>query len=245
MRKEENSIILEPGDKLYRYDLGDNLPTEWSTDYSSPEYISPKYGRKNVIGAFFFFDDKQVTKKTLAQAIFNQKQKCKEYDCGTITHCEINSDIKLLDLSTGLYKCSNMISILCDLGIDVVSGKFYNYQKESSHSYLKDIVVKLYDKDKLTAQKAANKIDEFFLYSPPLLGQSLTDFGNGQHFKDMLENMYFEGYAFWENPISDTFCLFYSDKISNPIHEEIYIESDSELKEYLAIVEKNAKKGKQ
>ena len=38
MRKEENSIILEPGDLLYRYDLGEKLDAEWLTDYSSPEY---------------------------------------------------------------------------------------------------------------------------------------------------------------------------------------------------------------
>lgn len=38
MRKEENSIILEPGDLLYRYDLGEKLDAEWLTDYSEKKY---------------------------------------------------------------------------------------------------------------------------------------------------------------------------------------------------------------
>ena len=40
-------LSLELGDLLYRYDLGDNLPDNWSTDYYSPEHITPQYGRKN------------------------------------------------------------------------------------------------------------------------------------------------------------------------------------------------------
>lgn len=244
MRKEENSIILEPNDKLYRYNLGINLPSEWSIGYSSPEYFSPKYGRKNAIGAFFFFDDRQVAKQTLAQAIYNQSEKGNNYTCGTITHCEINNEIRLLDLSTGLCKCSNIISVLCDLGIDVVSDKFYNYQKDLPHSCLQDVIGELFSEDKLTAMKAANEINQFFLNCPPLLGQSLTDFSNGLEFKNILNNIGFEGYAFWENLICDTYCLFNSEKIGNPIHEEVSVESDTELKELIALVKENAEKGK-
>lgn len=38
MRTEENCVILEGGDNLFRYNLGRELPTEWSIDYSNPEY---------------------------------------------------------------------------------------------------------------------------------------------------------------------------------------------------------------
>lgn len=40
MRTEENCVILEGGDNLFRYNLGRELPTEWSIDYSNPEYTS-------------------------------------------------------------------------------------------------------------------------------------------------------------------------------------------------------------
>ena len=53
MRKEENCIILELGDQLYRYDLGDHLPDNWSTDYYNPEYITPQYGRKKCDRSLF------------------------------------------------------------------------------------------------------------------------------------------------------------------------------------------------
>lgn len=42
MRKEKNSIILEPGDRLCRYDLGTDLSVDWSTEYENPEYIGNK-----------------------------------------------------------------------------------------------------------------------------------------------------------------------------------------------------------
>lgn len=74
MRKEENSIILEPGDLLYRYDLGEKLDAEWLTDYSSPEYSFSEYGPKNKIGLFFFYNDISAAKNTLAQAVYNQKR---------------------------------------------------------------------------------------------------------------------------------------------------------------------------
>lgn len=38
---------------------------------------------------------------------------------------------------------------------------------------------------------------------------------------------------FFENPESNTYCIFNSDKISDPIHEEVYIDTDDELKEFL------------
>ena len=43
MRTEENCVILEGGDNLFRYNLGRELPTEWSIDYSNPEYTSTEF----------------------------------------------------------------------------------------------------------------------------------------------------------------------------------------------------------
>ena len=101
MRKEKNSIILEPGDRLCRYDLGTDLSVDWSTEYENPEYIGCEFGKKNAIGAFFFYDKKTTAKKTLAQAIYNQNKKGNIYNSGTITYCEVVNELNLLDLDSG------------------------------------------------------------------------------------------------------------------------------------------------
>lgn len=88
---------------------------------------------------------------------------------------------------------------------------------------------------------AADEINKFFFYNAPYLGQSLTDYENGILFKSILEEKNYEGYVFFENPESNTYCIFNSDKISDPIHEEVYIDTDDELKEFLLIAEKNDK----
>lgn len=54
MRKEKNSIILEPGDRLCRYDLGTDLSVDWSTEYENPEYIGCEFGKKMRLEPFSF-----------------------------------------------------------------------------------------------------------------------------------------------------------------------------------------------
>lgn len=56
-----------------------------------------------------------------------------------------------------------------------------------------------------------------------------------------LKKRIMKGMFFFENPESNTYCIFNSDKISDPIHEEVYIDTDDELKEFLLIAEKNDK----
>ena len=63
---------------------------------------------------------------------------------------------------------------------------------------------------------AADAIEQFFCAHPPYLGQLLTDFGNGQHFKSLLQNAGFEGYVFMEELASNTYCIFNSDKNFTP-----------------------------
>ena len=238
MRTEENCVILEGGDNLFRYNLGRELPTEWSIDYSNPEYTSTEFGRKNKIGAFFFYDKDIAAKQVLAQAIFNQRKRGNEYQYATITHCQVVNDIKLLDLYTGLYQCSNMISALYEIGINVISDQFYNYSKELSYLELNEQFELLYSEDPIQKTNAANKINEFFFNHPPLFGQLLTDFDNGIYFKEMLINQGFEGYAFMEEFASDTYCLLCSDKISAPIHNEIFIEDDEDLQRLIGSITK-------
>ena len=213
MRKEENSIILEPGDKLYRYDLGVKLDTEWLTDYSSPEYSFSEYGPKNKIGLFFFYNDISATKNTLAQAVYNQKKIGTTYNYGTITSCQVIDDIRLLDLETEMFSCSDKIRFLHQIGLNVITGHFYNYQFKRSYSELQNALEDLLSTDQSLSSAAENVINEFFHNLPPLLGQSLTDFDNGEAFKEMLENKGFEGYVFMEDFISDTYCFNTSLKI--------------------------------
>ena len=245
MRKEENSIFLEPGDKLYRYDLGEKLDAEWLTDYSSPEYSFSEYGPKNKIGLFFFYNDISAAKNTLAQAVYNQKKMGKIYNYGTITSCQVIDDIRLLDLEAGLSSCSDKIRFLHQIGLNVITELFYNYQFKRPYSELQNALEDLLSTDQSLSSAAENVINEFFYNFPPLLGQSLTDFDNGEAFKEMLENNEFEGYVFMEDFISDTYCLLSSDKITAPEHEIIDINSNEELQKFIASIELNEKLRKQ
>ena len=245
MRKEENSIVLEPGDKLYRYDRGEKLDTEWLTDYSSPEYSFSEYGPKNKIGLFFFYNDISAAKNTLAQAVYNQKKMGTIYNYGTITSCQVIDDIRLLDLEAGLSSCSDKIRFLHQIGLNVITELFYNYQFKRPFSELQNSLEDLLSTDQSLSSAAENVINEFFYNFPPLLGQSLTDFDNGEVFKEMLENNEFEGYVFMEDFISDTYCLLSSDKITAPEHEIIDINSNEELQKFIASIELNEKLRKQ
>lgn len=57
-----------------------------------------------------------------------------------------------------------------------------------------------------------------FRHRPHILCQTLTDFSNGEYFKTILKEKGYEGYIFNENPDSNTFCFFNSDKLTPPIH---------------------------
>ena len=241
MRKEKNSIILEPGDRLCRYDLGTDLSVDWSTEYENPEYIGCEFGKKNAIGAFFFYDKKTTAKKTLAQAIYNQNKKGNIYNSGTITYCEVVNELNLLDLDSGLIECSNIISFLVSIDANVIENKFVTHHSNKPYSELQSVIVDIFSTDHIKRINAADEINKFFFYNAPYLGQSLTDYENGILFKSILEEKNYEGYVFFENPESNTYCIFNSDKISDPIHEEVYIDTDDELKEFLLIAEKNDK----
>lgn len=176
MRKEKNSIILEPGDRLCRYDLGTDLSVDWSTEYENPEYIGCEFGKKNAIGAFFFYDKKTTAKKTLAQAIYNQNKKGNIYNSGTITYCEVVNELNLLDLDSGLIECSNIISFLVSIDANVIENKFVNHHSNKPYSELQSVIVDIFSTDYIKRINAADEINKFFFYNAPYLGQSLTDY---------------------------------------------------------------------
>lgn len=233
MRKEENCIILEDGDTLYRYDLEENLPDNWDSNYHNFEYSGSRYGFKNAIGAIFLFDKKLTAKQILSGAINNQKEKTRIITRATITTVIVNEEIKLLDLSSGIIRCSNLLSVLYELNMDVTVLDLKNFQKDLPFQSIHDRLIDLYSSDSTKRMTSANEIDRFFYGRINLLGQTLTDFQNGILFKKLLEDQQFEGYVFWENPSSDTYCILSSSKLSNPIHEIIDVEMDEELQQLL------------
>ena len=116
-------MILPAGTALYRYCLGTEVPTTWSTDYHSPEYFSPKFGDKNQIGAFFFYPNEQTARNVLSVAVQQQEGQGHPYPINIITNCHITADINLLDI-TKCQRPVNILNILHDEGIDVLTTDF-------------------------------------------------------------------------------------------------------------------------
>lgn len=127
MDLEENKIILERGDLLYRYGLEQNYPDVWCSNIHNPEYNFDGFGHKNQIGAYFFYNDENTAKRVLKVAIKRQEEKGEIVEKVTLTTCTVLDDIVLLDLFTGIERCSNMISVLRELNLNVLNGSFYNY----------------------------------------------------------------------------------------------------------------------
>ncbi|MCS3161579.1 hypothetical protein NXX71_12380 [Bacteroides faecis] len=130
MKKEENIIILEPGDRLYRYDLSGKMPDNWNSTVHSIEYNTSEYGPKNSIGAIFLYDVEIAAKQVLSAAIKKQEELENHIEQATITTTEILQEIKLLDLETDIDKCTQILSVLYELGIDVITHDFFNYSKK-------------------------------------------------------------------------------------------------------------------
>lgn len=240
MRKEPNRVILEKSDCLYRYFLGVDLPSSWLSEIHSPEYYSDRYGHKNAIGAFFFYDKEKTALQVLSQAIFNQRKKGNIYKHATITKCEVKDEIVLFDLESGLFNCSNIVSTLMENGLNVITDSFFNYQKEKAFSWINNEIENLYSSNSSIRFMAAKNINEFFFNYPPLLCQSLTDFNNGLEFKRILEEQDYEGYVFMEEFSSNTYCLLNADKISSPDHKIIDIENDEIIQGLIRKIEQNA-----
>ena len=219
--KEDYEIVVKPGDMFYRYNLGANVPNHWSLEYVSPEYVFPNLGAKNKIGAFFFYNTNEAAINTLSQALINEQLRGVNYDVSIITSCCASKEMYMLDLSKCNW-CAQIIYVLFQLGINVVSDNFFLHQRNRSFAALKEQFELLSSDDCILKLRAISTIDEFFFNNKPLLCQTLTDFGNGKHFKRLLQDKGYDGYVFKESPDGNTFCLFTSDNLSSP--QQDYIE---------------------
>ena len=221
MRRDIDKIILENGDVLYRYGLEQDFPDVWCNNIHNPEYNFDGLGHKNQIGAYFFYKDENTAKRVLKVAMKKQEEKGKIVEKATLTTCTVREDIVLLDLFTDIERCSNMISVLIALNLDVTNSSFYNYQQEKYYTEIERDVKLLFSENLEEKLEAAARIDGFFCNRPSLLGQSLTDFKNGDAFKDMLIRNHWEGYVFKEEESSNTYCILAATKLTNPVHKPL------------------------
>ena len=233
MRNVENKIILDRGDTLYRYDICTDLPNIWDTNYHNIEYAESKFGSKNSIGAIFLYDKIISAEQVLAGAINNQREKGRTIRYVTITSTTVNNEIVLLNLEQGINRCSQIISVLYNCGIDVATKDFINYHTGETFDLILSDVKDLYSPDICVKLNAANNIDKFFCNYPPYLGQLLSDYKNGVSFKQQLQNKGYEGYTFMEIFSSNTYCIFSQDKLSHPSHTTVDIENNEEIQKLI------------
>ena len=153
----------------------------------------------------------------------NQLKKGIAISEATITEVAVQSDIVLLDLASGIERCTNLLSVLREINLDVINDSFINYSQTGypPFSAIKKDFDNIYSNDYSVKNKAADIVEKFFFTLLPLLGQLLTDFDNGFVFRKMLLEKGYEGYVFNEEPTSPTYCLFFPEKLSRPYHQII------------------------
>lgn len=221
-------MILPKETMLYRYNLGDNAPEEWSDRFHSPEYEDSKLGFKNQIEAFFFYRDEKTARNVLAIAI-DKASKCgNDYNRCTITSCTLTDDLNILDIT----ECGHPMCVLYKLwseGINVLNGNFIKHDNGAfSFSALAEpfrYIIESKGSESLEEMckriRCAKKINDFFHNLVGYTGQLLTDFENGGIFKKLLLEKGYEGYQFDEEPTSPTVCILDSAKLSPPQHTYI------------------------
>lgn len=220
--------------KLYRYDL-ECPPTDWSNEYKNVEYIyegeCDALRVKNQIGAFFFFENISTAYATGSIA-------AKKNGTNTIwlTETSIINRISLLEFSH-LKNISSILLAFEELGIDVLNDSFFKFNScgacESFEKLrplldeLKDLDQKEHKNDReiMKISDLAYEIGKFFYSNERIdyFGQLLTDFGNGNTFKNILTEKGYDGYIFREDYNSSTYCLFEASALSKPQHKKVTI----------------------
>ena len=224
-------MILEANTPLYRYTfVPSQPPSTWYSGFKNPEYAIGRV--KNEIGAYYFFLNLEATtavasiaKSTLAQRGLDETNPC------FVTNCCLTESVRLLDLRYPEGSCGAIVSLnqLLEEDIDVLTDQFVKHDgtpfSKMSAPYA-NYQKMLRQEDSLSISFANNvigdNINEFFRgpYGS-LLGQMLTDYGNGFVFKQMLLERGYEGYIFDEERSSHTVCLFDAHKLTQPEHKII------------------------
>lgn len=230
-------MLLPANTYLYRYCVGDELPKEWSRNVKNPQYAIEGRERKNLIGAYFFYEDED-TAKNVARCALRDYGSQHHIDYCTLTSCHTIEDVNLLDLS-GDLKPYPFLETLHSESINVLTDEFLNYFKgQLPFSSYRENFNKLICQKEPFSQSNPNWQNNCTIYEPLLmffthrgnmhiLGQLVTDFNNGCVFKRLLQERGYEGYIFNEEKDCSTVCLFDSDKLSSPSHQIMNIELDN------------------
>lgn len=229
-----NSYSIPGAMKLFRYDV-ECPPNKWNTNFKNKEYVysddCEDLRIKNSIGAFFFFENKATAYSTGCLAA--QKNGCNNI---WLTETSIIKEIQLLDFSN-LEFISSILLAFDELGFDVLTDKFHKFSAlgacknlcelrplVNKLKQLKDIPQKS-DRIVCEISMLAGKIGDFFYGNHRIdyFGQLLTDFSNGECFKEMLLSRGYDGYIFRESHDSPTYCIFNPAVLSDPIQQEIQL----------------------
>lgn len=225
---------------LYRYDL-EEPPRQWDINYHSIEYAYEGYEDKtrlkNQIGACFFYDNKTQAYLTGCVAAKN-KGKSQFW----ITHTSIIPPIVLLDLSehttaSGVRKPYStpfeVLSRLDEIGFDILNNSFNKFPDVSGNKVSLAIIRSLFStvrdgiikgEDGKVIRSYVDEINSFFNDSVGYLGQLLTDFENGIHFKELLVSKKLNGYIFKEEIFTQkpTFCILDNNLLGLPDVQTVY-----------------------
>ncbi len=216
-------MTIEISPSLYRYDLLEP-PNDWDTNFLSPEYATKEHGHKNKANLFFFTDSKEIANDLGANAA-RQYFKSAYF----LTSVE-TSNLKLIDFSNR-HNIFQMLCLLQNLNIDVLTKEFRTYEDENNFGQLK-----IYFNDAQLEADLSNKlkiINNLKMHSNSdlndigLFGQRLTDFDNGIKFKELVKNTSpeFDGYKWKEfgDKRGFTHCLFDAKKLQTKKTEKILI----------------------
>ncbi|MFT3918433.1 hypothetical protein [Cloacibacterium sp.] len=210
---------------LYRYDIS-KPPTNWDTDFLSCEYDTEEHGHKNKAELFFFTDSLDIA-NDLGKCSAKKHSKPEYFLTTTKTQ-----KLKLIDFSNR-FNIYQMLCLLHDLCIDVLTSDFKTYENNNHFGQLKNIFE--------AAEKEADSKKKFDIIKNlkvhsnsnyehiSLFGQRLTDFDNGLHFKKLVKEKYsdIDGYLWREfnDNRGFTYCLFESRKLCHKKTININIES--------------------
>ena len=207
-------MIIDTHTELYRYDL-EKPPDKWDSDFLNFEYQTEEYGHKNKAKLFFFSDSKQTVRELgLNAAIKYNRTKYYFTKANTIL------PVKVIDFDNR-HNIYQMLCLLSDLGIQVLTNDFKTYEEDKTFGELKIH----FDKAELEEDtiKKMNIIPQMKVHTNSdyenigLFGQRLTDFDNGLYFKKLVKSIdsQIDGYRWWEfNKKSFTYCLFDCEKLS-------------------------------
>ena len=209
-------MIIEIKPLLYRCDLVEP-PIEWSKSIKS---IEKNYNNglepKNKADLFFFTDSLAIANDLGRNAAIENNKNL--YFLTSLS--EFNCPVKVIDFSNS-YNIYQMLWLLSEIDIDVLSNKFQTFEGSNDLESLKPIF------DSVELEKDSNKkknlVYQLKIHSLrsfddiSLFGQRLTDFENGIIFKEIVKLKYpdVDGYKWQEfkDKRGYTYCFFDCDKL--------------------------------